>query len=153
MAACGVLSHTAHAQDTLFFEDGKTRVGKIVSLDPKSFRLEVMLAGSANGAPVFASVTIPRGGVVQIEFGPDEARERKLKEANDLTAIAALWKQWEPFLGVPKSPAGRIGTTYGNMLLQTGTPGNARAALGLFTRIRRGLRTRGCWPNRDASAR
>ena len=135
MAACGMFVFSAPAQDTLFFEDGKTRVGRIVSLDAKNFRLEVPLAGSVNGAPVFASVTIPREGVVQIEFGPDEARERKLKDPKDITEMAALWKQWEPFLGVPKSPAGRIGSIYGDMLLQTRTPENAQAALVLFTLI------------------
>ncbi len=135
IAVAGGFSPAAHAQDTLFFADGKTRVGKIVSVDPKNFRLEVPLSGSANGVPVFASVTIPREDVVQIEFGPDEARERKIRESKDLQEIAALWKQWEPFLGVPKSPAGRIGNLYGDLLLQTRTDANAQAALALFTRI------------------
>lgn len=135
MAACGVLLLNARAQDTLFLEGGKTRVGKILAVDAKNFRLEVALSGSVNGAPVFASVTIPREGVVQIEFGPDDARERKLKEAKDIAEIAELWKQWEPFLGVPKSPAGRIGTIYGDRLLLTRTPENAQSALALFTRI------------------
>ncbi len=137
MISSGVFSSSVQAQDTLFFANGKTRVGKIVSVDPKNFRLEVPLAGSANGAAVFASVTIPRADVVQIEFGSDEIRERKLQEAgpSNLVEIAALWKQWEPFLGVPKSPAGRVGNIYGDLLLQTRTDANAQTALKLFNQV------------------
>ncbi|MEX1118309.1 MAG: hypothetical protein WEB60_05885 [Terrimicrobiaceae bacterium] len=137
MAAVGGSSPFVHARDTLFLADRKTRVGKIISVDAKSFRLEVSLSGSANGAPVFATVTIPREDVVQIEFGPEESRDRKLREATpaSLGELAALWKQWEPFLGVPKSPAGRIGNIYGDLLLQTKTEAHAEAALALFSQI------------------
>jgi len=137
MASAGIFAGSLQARDTLFFDDGKTRVGKILSVDEKSFRLEVPLAGSANGTVVTATVTIPRANVVQIEFGPDETRERKLRQASasNLEEIAALWKQWEPFLGIPKSPAGVIGNAYGNLLLQTRTEANAQTALTLFTRI------------------
>ncbi len=137
LALAGMISSSVNAQDTLFYADGKTRVGKILSVDPKNFRLEVPLPSSAGGSPVFASVTIPRADVVQIEFGPDEGLERKLREASisNLAGMAALWRQWEPFLGVPKSPSGRIGGIYGDLLLQTRTEANAQAALTLFTQL------------------
>lgn len=128
------IARSALAEDTLFFSNGEKRVGNIVSVDPVSFRLEVPLPGPAGAAPVKATVTIPRRDVQQIEFAADPERERFLAQAqpSQLPQMQALWKRWEPFLGIARSPAGDVGLACGNLLLASGSEDNARTALDMF---------------------
>jgi tetratricopeptide (TPR) repeat protein len=131
----------ARALDTLFLTGGETRPGRVLALDADTLRLRVPMPPRPGAAPgeqaVFATVSIPRTSIVRIEFEPDPARDALLKNpsAGDLAAIETLWKQWEPFLGMAKSPAGRIGNRLGDVLLQTKSEGDAARALGLFMRI------------------
>ncbi len=141
-----LLMADSHAQtplglDTLFMASGEKSVGKLAGFDAQIYRLQKSLSplpgAPAGAAPIFATVTIPRVNVVHIEFGPDEDRDKKLKEATpaQLTEIEALWKQFEPWLPIAKSPAGDIGVVYGDLLLRSGDPANAQKALALFARI------------------
>lgn len=138
-----VLMGSASAQglDTLFIINGQPNVGRIVGLDAESFRLQRPLPpppGSPAGAPpLFATVTVPRANVVHIEFAPDEMREEKLRSATvaQLAEVAALWESSAPWLSIAKSPAGRIGLVYGDLLLRSDDPANAQKALALFQKI------------------
>jgi len=127
--------------DTVFMAGGEKNVGKLAGLDAQTIRLQKNLPpppGSPAGAPaVFASVRIPRTHIIRIEFAPDEAQDKTLKDAapDQRAQIEALWKQFEPWLSVAKSPAGNIGLVYGDLLLRTGDADNAQKALILFTKI------------------
>ena len=140
------LSVSASAQvsqglDTLFIVNGERSVGKLTGLDGESFRLQRPLppppGAPAGAAPMFATVTVPRANVVHIEFAPDDARDQKIREATvaQLPEIEALWKTYGLWLPVAKSPAGRIGLVYGDLLLRSGDPANAQKALALFQKI------------------
>lgn len=129
------------AQDVLFLRSGEKRSGRLAGLDEKSYRLQVPLPPApgmpAGGAPMFATVTIPRADVAQIEFVPDPVREEKLKAATPerIAEADAIWVALAPWLAVPRSPAGRAGCVLGGLLLQSGDPAKAGRALELFSQI------------------
>ena len=134
-------AQTAPGLDTLFMASGERFVGKLAGFDGQVYRMRKALSappGAPAGAPpVFATVTVPRAHVVHIEFGADEARTGLLKEATpaQLAQIEAVWKQFEPWLPIAKSPAGHIGLVYGDVLLRSGDAANAQKALALFSKI------------------
>lgn len=120
--------------DTLFLMDGSKRLGRITGYDGQYFRLQI--PPSQPGQPTI-TVNEPRERVIQVEFAPDEAREELLRSATtkDAARVSALWRKFEPYLDVPKSPSGEIGNVHADLLLRTGDPARAAEALELFTRI------------------
>lgn len=120
--------------DTLFLMDESKRLGRIVGYDGKYFRLQI--PPSQPGQPMI-TVTEPRSRVIQVEFAPDDSREELLRSATprDLQKVSALWKRFEPYLDIPKSPSAEIGNVYGDLLLRSGDSARAAEALELFTRI------------------
>lgn len=134
-------AQTPQGLDTLFIVNGERSVGKLIGFDAESFRLQRPLPpppGAPAGTPLlFATVTVPRVNVVHIEFAPDEVRDQKVREATvaQLAEMETLWKTHGPWLPIAKSPAGRIGLVYGDLLLRSGDPANARKALALFQKI------------------
>lgn len=127
--------------DTLIMANGQTAVGRLVGLDAQSYRLQKELPPppgiSAGAPPMFATLTIPRKNVAHIEFALDEEREKRLKDATpaQMAMVEAAWKQFEPWLASARSPTGRIGLVYADLLLRTGDAGNAQKALDLFKTI------------------
>lgn len=132
------------AQDVLFMKNGEKRPGRLAGLDSVQFRLQVPLPpppGTAPGAaPIFASVSVPRGDVDYIEFAPDPALEAVLKSPApaQIAEIEARWIKAEPWLTVPRSPAARIANAFGGVLLQSGDPARAARALELFKKVEAG---------------
>lgn len=130
--------------DTVFLASGEKSTGKLIGIDAQNVRLQKPLApppGSpASAAPMFATVAIPLGMIERVEFAGDDARDARLARAtpDEVTDIGGLWLLAEPWLALPKSPAGRIGVVYGDLLLRSGTPDNAVRALEVFTRIEEG---------------
>lgn len=120
------------AQDTLFFQDGSRHVGKILSVDAERFRIQRNVAPPER-EPVMVTASLARRDVVAVEFGGDI--ERTIAQASTGEAFADLWSQWKPFLGIPRSPAGRVAQAYGEWLLATGRSADARLALGTFREI------------------
>ncbi|HEY5792830.1 MAG TPA: hypothetical protein VIS74_05990 [Chthoniobacterales bacterium] len=126
------------AQDVLFMNNGEKRAGKLIGVDAKIYRLQIPLPVPAGAQSAgFATATVPRTEVARIEFADDPARDEKLATATParLAEVEPLWKQAEPWLGIPKSPAGKIAAAYGALLLKSGQPENAARALALFQRI------------------
>ncbi len=130
VAALGATS----AQDTLFFHNGTRRIDEILSVKDGKFLVRRNLAKPGE-KPVLATATIPRQDVAAIAFGEDPARERLLAGAPPLEDLARLWERWEPFLAIPKSPAGRVANAYGEGLLATERKADARNALRLFKSV------------------
>jgi hypothetical protein len=129
--------------DTLFLQRGDRMVGKLIAVEDANIRLQRPLPpppGTTEPAtPVFATVTLPRADIASIEFAPDETRDRLIREATvaQLPEMEALWKRFEPWLSIPRSPAGAIGLAYGNILLRSKDPDHAARALALFRQIER----------------
>jgi len=125
--------------------NGSRRSGRVVGVDDKFYRLLVTLAP---GSPP-ATVSVQRGDVSSIDFAQDPARDRILARPapSDLLQLAEYWKSLQPFLAVPKSPAGPVGRTYAGLLLASGVPGNAETALGIFSQIERDT-----WDEADRTA-
>ena len=133
-------SGVALAQDTLTMTNGERRTGRVVGLDAKNFSLQVVLVP---GQPP-GTIGVPRAAVRQIDFAPDEARDAFLAKATTAQAaqVGAHWTRVEPFVGVARSPAARIGLRYAALLVDSADGSNgARAtyatALALFSRIER----------------
>lgn len=128
---------TATGADTIFFENGAPRTGRMLALNPRSFVIEVTLPtppGRTETSAVTAKVTIPREGTTVVEFGPDDALKRALA-GRDPAILAALWTKWEPWLALPRSPAPEVGLACAESLLSSGKPEVIAQALTLFTSI------------------
>ena len=129
------------AQDVLFMKNGDKRSGHLTGLDDLLFRFQVPLppppGAAPGGAPVFASVSIPRGDVIRIEFAPDPALDALLKsaEVGQLPELETCWDKFQPWLAVPRSPSARIANVLGDLLLLTGDPARA---LDLFKKVESG---------------
>ena len=140
MLVCGALS----AQDILILRSGEKRAGRLVGLDEKAFRLQVPLPPAlgmpTGGTPLFATVTIQRADVSQIEFAPDPARDERLRLATveRISEVDALWTKSAPWLSLPRSPSARIGCVLGDLLLLSGDAARAERALEIFSHIESG---------------
>lgn len=126
-----------HAQDVLFLKSGTTRPGKIAGTDGRLIRLQVPLPTAPGAPPAFASVSVPVDEVASIEFARDPETERLLRSSSpaDLPALASLWTAQQPWLSIPKSPAGRIGCLYASLLLESRSLANAATAWRLLHTI------------------
>lgn len=137
----GARAQDADSLDTLFMLRGEKTLGHLIGLDKTIYRLEKPLPPPPNapsGAPaIIATVTLPRAGVDSIVFAPDSQRDNVLKSAtgDDLAQVSAWWERAEPWLGVARSPAARIGLVYGDLLLRAGRVAEARKALAVFRKI------------------
>ena len=133
LAAAAVLSGVS-AQDTIEFNDGTTRTGRVDGADGNVFRLRI--PPPMPGQPS-ATVSINRADVERIVFGPDADLETVTKDPTiGRTAFArVLWQRLEPFLAVPESPAAKAGMVYGEILLLSQDPNRHNEALALFQRI------------------
>ncbi len=113
--------------DTLFMNDaGQTkRTARVLGADEKFFKIETSL-----GAGAVATVSVPRADVSRIEFAPNERLDQLLENATvgDTDGLEQLWTRWQPFVGVPKSPAGRIVNVYTDLLLRSDDEAKAREA-------------------------
>jgi len=140
-------SQTADVADTMFMNDAANtrRIGHIVGVDANSFKVEVTLA--VGGAK--ATVGVPRASVSRIEFAPNDARARLIANptAANAAALKLEWDRWQPFLAVPKSPAGAVGNAYAAALLATGDAKQAPAALEIFKAIEKDA-----WSDPDQAA-
>ena len=128
------------AQDVILLKDGTNRVGEIDSADDSTLKLRVPLSGSSpqlRSGTATATVSIPRADIEAIEFQPDPARDIRLRTATPdrTSAIESDWKLAEPWLSIPRSPAGSIGCTLAELLVASGDKNNALAAIDLFKRI------------------
>lgn len=134
LLAAAALLPGAFAQDTIEFNDGTMRTGRVAGADDKVFRLRI--PPPMPGQPP-ATVTINRADVARIVFGPDADLETVSKDPTiGRTAFArVLWQRLEPFLAVPESPAAKAGMVYGEILLLSQDPNRHNEALALFQRI------------------
>ena len=125
--------------------NGERRAGRVVGLDAKNFSVQVVLAP---GQPP-GTIGVPRASVRQIDFAPDEARDAFLAKATPAQAaqVGALWTRAEPFVGVPRSPAARIGLRYAALLIDSTEAKNAATALALLSRLEREA-----WSEEDRAA-
>jgi len=132
---------TLHADDVIFMNNGDKRAGRIVGVDEKLIRLQIPLPPTPGAAPsgpqAFASVSIPRADVSQIEFAPVPAREALLRSPTPAQApeLETEWTRISPWLSIPRSPAGKVGLALGDLLLRTNDPTQAAKALDLFQTI------------------
>ena len=128
----------AHAQDVLEMKTGSSRTGKIISFDERFIRLELDLAAESGAAtqPV-ASIALPRGDVLSIDFALDPQRDAAIRSAaaQDIDALDGYWIEFKPWLEMPRSPSGSIACALGNALLATKERKNADRALELFTLV------------------
>ena len=128
----------AQAQDVLEMKTGNRRAGKIVSFDERFIRLELDIPSEGGAAPQsVASIALPRGDVLSIDFALDSQRDAAIRSAaiSDIPALEADWKIFKPWLEMSRSPSGSIACALGNALLATKERKNADRALELFTLV------------------
>ena len=128
----------AHAQDVLEMKTGSRRAGKIISFDEKFIRLELDLtAQGSSSARSVASIALPRGDVLSIDFASNSQRDAAIRSAaaQDIDALDGYWIEFKPWLEMPRSPSGSIACALGNALLATKDRKNADRALELFTLV------------------
>ena len=141
LAAVWFAPPPAQALDALFMHSEKPRLGRVESISDAGVRLRVPLAPAPGSPPggetVFSTLLIPRDDISRIEFEEDPVLTALLAapRAESRGALESQWKRWEPFLGLPKSPAGMVGTALGEVLLLAEDPADATRALEIFTLI------------------
>lgn len=126
------------AQDVLEMKMGNRRAGKIVSFDERFIRLELDIPSEGGAAPQsVASIALPRGDVLSIDFASDSQRDSMVRAAGaqDIPALEGYWKIFKPWLEMSRSPSGSIACALGNALLATKERKNAERALELFTLV------------------
>jgi hypothetical protein len=121
----------ASAQDIINRADGTRQPGRVVGVDDRVLKLEVVLV---QGQPP-ATVTVPRAEVATIDFAANEEEQRLLNAgaSADRAQIARLWTQKEPLLRVANSNAGAFGLVYAGQLLKAA--GREADALKLYERL------------------
>ena len=127
-----------HAQDVLEMKTGNRRVGKIISVDEKTIRLQLDIpAQSGSALQAAPSIALPRNDVQAIDFAIDTSRDAAVHSAaiQDIPALEQHWEKFRPWLDFPRSPSASIGCALGNALLATKERKNADRALELFTLI------------------
>ena len=123
-------------QDTIFLRQGEALAGRIVGFDGRTIRLQRFLPPLSgvlpNAAPVSASVTISISHVDRVEFSSAEGRDLNLEASTpaNLAQAEALWRKTLLWLSIPKSVAGEIGVSYGNLLLEAATSPTPERPLG-----------------------
>ncbi len=128
----------AEAQDVLEMKTGNRRAGKIVSFDERFIRLELDIPSEGGAASQsVASIALPRGDVLSIDFALDPQRDAAIRSASaqDIDALDGYWKEFKPWLEMSRSPSGSIACALGNALLATKERKNADRALELFTLV------------------
>ena len=121
----------AFAQDTIHRTNGSRQSARVVGLDDRFLKAEVLLVP---GQPP-ATISIPRSEVVRVEFAETDEEQRVLKagRAADATQVTRLWRAKEPFLRFANSNAGAFALLQAQGLLKT--PERAPEALALFERV------------------
>lgn len=136
-----LVAGTVNADDVIFMNSGDKRAGRLISIDAQNFRIQVALPpppGAPPGGPqMFASATIPRADVAQIEFAPDPQRETLLRSASvaQIPEVEAQWAKLSPWLSVPRSPAARVGLLLGDLYLRSENPEKIASSLDLFKNL------------------
>ena len=100
--------------------------------------MELDIPSEGGAAPQsVASIALPRGDVLSIDFALDTQRDAAIRSAaiSDIPALEADWKIFKPWLEMPRSPSGSIACALGNALLATKERKNADRALELFTLV------------------
>ncbi len=120
-------------QDILFRTSGQVLEGRILSVDQRGVRMEVVVI---EGRPP-GQVTIPKSDIDRIEFAPDPQEQALFERLGDapLAELEAFWLRKAPTLAIEGSRAGEIGLAIGERLLTTGQSADRTRALSLFNLI------------------
>ncbi len=126
-----LLVSVGSGQDTIYRANGTKQSARVVGLDERQIRLEVILVPGQSPA----TITVPRTEVAQVDFAESEEERRLLKAGSeaDPASIARWWKAREPFLGFPNSNAGAFGLAFAQQLLKGA--GHGAEALALFEHL------------------
>lgn len=137
LALCSTAIWSARAQDKIQLRDGTTREGQIVGLEGSSLRLRLPSPMPGQQSP---STTIPRGDVVQVEFGPDAVLENLGMNKTLASAPAARvrWEALQPFLELPASRAAQAGCLLGEILLLSPEKPRHEEALAIYQVVEAG---------------
>ncbi len=133
----------AMAKDVVILSDGTHRVGEISGFDGTTIRLRVPLPGAAAstaGGTATATVSIPLRDIEAIEFMGSAERNALLRGAGvgQLLDVELEWMRMRPWLRVPRSSAGAMGCTFGELLLSRGAADDVEKALEIFREIEGG---------------
>jgi hypothetical protein len=137
LAVCLAAASPLRAQDKVHLRDGAVREGQIAGIDANSLRLRIPSPIPGQPPP---STTIPRGDIVQVEFGPDAVLESlaKNKTAGAAAAARVRWEALQPFLDLPASRSAQAGCLLGEILLLSPEKARHEEALALFQTIEAG---------------
>jgi tetratricopeptide (TPR) repeat protein len=126
-----LIATAARGQDVIHRANGTRQPGKVVGIDDRALKVEVLLIP---GQPA-ATVTIPRSEVVRVDFAEAEAERRLLAagRAADPQQVAATWQQKQAYLRFPNSNAGAFALLHAHQLLRT--KGREQEAFSLYERI------------------
>jgi hypothetical protein len=122
---------TASAQDVIHRTNGARQAAKVVGIDERSLKVEVVLVpGQPPGV-----ISMSRAEVTRVDFAEREEEQRLLKAgiAADPAQVAQMWRAKAPLLGFPNSNAGSFALLHAQQLIKT--PATAQAAFELYARV------------------
>ena len=128
------MAMTCHADDVLHLKNGSSRTGEIVSFDDKVFRVEIPLAGNGENSQIKAKITITRADVDFVDFQIPPLLTEALQKpvAAQVPELESGWQKFLPWLDYRKSPAGQIGCSLGEALLDTKSKASIAKAQEIF---------------------
>jgi hypothetical protein len=118
-------------QDVIHRTNGARQSAKVVGIDERSLKVEVVLVpGQPPGV-----ITMSRAEVTRVDFAEREEEQRLLKAgiAADPAEVAQMWRAKAALLGFPNSNAGAFALLHAQQLLKT--PATAQIAFDLYARI------------------
>jgi hypothetical protein len=132
LSAMAITFHAAKA-DSVSLANGEKLTGRIRGLERDAVLLETI---PVKGYPP-ATQRIGKSSIARLEFAPDQERDRLASHGGpaQMGELKAAWRELSPLLGVPDSPAARLGLRYAGLLAQAEGTEAKDEALGIFTSI------------------
>ncbi len=119
--------------DSIGLTNGEKLTGRIRGMERDTIVLETT---PVRGYPP-VNQRIGKAAIARLEFAPDPERDRLAGSGGpaQLSAIKNAWLELSPFLGVPNSPAARLGLRYARLLMEAEGTEFKDEALGIFSTI------------------
>lgn len=133
MLSCIALPITVVEADSIDLINGEKLTGRIRGMERDTVLLENT---PVNGYPA-ATQRVRKASITRLEFNLDSDRDRLASTGgpSQINELKTAWNEMSPFLGVPNSPAAKLGLRYSLLLMEKNDMDSRSNALDIFSTI------------------